>query len=98
MSHTPGPWTAKRTSVSACGIRISQSGYVGGASVQCEEAAQRMREANATLIAAAPDLLSACNYAADKLRDCLEWDESGERVRGAMIALEAAIAKATPAA
>ncbi len=63
MSHTPGPWRVSNNgvgmSVSAGGIRISQSGYVGAACMQTQQADIERRNANARLIAAAPELLEA---------------------------------------
>ena len=57
--HTPGPWRRRGRSVTAGSIRISQSGFVGGACQQIQQAAENERVANAALIAAAPDLLEA---------------------------------------
>ena len=57
--HSKGPWTRNRATVHADGIRISQSGHVGGQSNTVLENAREVREANAKLIAVAPDLLAA---------------------------------------
>ena len=57
--HAPGPWKVSKSgrSVSACGIKISQSSRPCAASASAQEAIDRMLQANARLIAAAPDLL-----------------------------------------
>lgn len=81
--HTPGPWELKRVSVIAGGIRISQSGYIGGQSQSVIEAAERTREANAKLIAAAPDMLAAlveCYEYIDELNGNLGQGEIMEKV------------------
>lgn len=57
---TPGPWEVSprsRLSVNAGGIKITQSSYIGGQSCSAMNNASEVREANAHLIAAAPDML-----------------------------------------
>ena len=79
--HTPGPWVARGTTVfnSGC-FFISDCDGLG------DPERKSMSEANARLIAAAPDLLTA-------LQDMLdgEGDMTAERVKKA----RAAITKAT---
>jgi hypothetical protein len=60
--HTPGPWATSRDAVPASHVQIT---------VYAESTGNRVatvfdREANANLIAAGPDLLSA-------LEECLAW-------------------------
>lgn len=71
-AHTPGPWEAGTLSHSDYGleeidIRHSYPGYDGGRhatvhALHYTEEARQIAEANARLIAAAPDLLEACNH------------------------------------
>ena len=56
MKHTQGEWVAKD------GMIYSESDESGKAIACCNN------EANARLIAAAPDLLDACKYTIEKLR------------------------------
>ncbi len=89
--HTPGPWTFKRDCENACDIRAPGEQYVGNVmSDDPEELNPEIPEdemvANAALIAAAPDLLAACESVLAADGD--EW-ETGKRV------LRAAIEKAT---
>lgn len=61
-NHTPGPWrvTNSKTAVVAGNVRISQSSGPCAASVSVQESIGDTREANAKLVASAPDLLEAC--------------------------------------
>lgn len=59
MKYSKCPWVAKGRTVHADGIRISQSGFRGAASVQAERAYDEMLKANAKLIAASPLMLEA---------------------------------------
>lgn len=88
MSHTPGPWTAEGSIIGAdrtvVAYRVNRP--AGGN--------QRVEDANARLIAAAPDLLEACKLAKDRITelandaDCcwLDWPGAYE--------IDAAIARA----
>ena len=60
--HTPGPWVAKRENNRyTVGTWIEQSGYEGfGTITAIVPSASAAGEADAKLIAAAPDLLAAC--------------------------------------
>lgn len=100
--HTPGPWEVGKLNVAHIDgfplnrIPISGGGYAIAA-VWAGDARrqgpimglQEMHQANASLIAASPDLLSA-------LRDCLEQmhHPNGERAYDIAQAAERAIAKA----
>jgi hypothetical protein len=65
MSHTPGPWTrGKRTkTVWANGIRITQHPNPGCQSAEVQALTDATMEANANLIAAAPEALEALERA-----------------------------------
>jgi len=70
--HTPGPWAVRNinygefrsvgTIQAANGLKVVEPGGIWGASLpECD--------ANASLVAAAPDLLAACKESLDLLRD-----------------------------
>ena len=69
--HTPGPWWADFDGENTFdGVEIQQVGrlhYVPVANVPVDYTDREEREANARLIAAAPDLLEA-------LDEAIEWD------------------------
>lgn len=101
--HTPGPWAAKRVGLQQWWINapfgdptIGHNSWDGLAEVygsdDWPESGRKVAEANARLIAAAPDLLAACEQALVELEDSLpapsdEWDFYDK--------LRLAIAKAT---
>jgi hypothetical protein len=98
MQHTPGPWS-KRTTI-VCGKEwahmIEQCGHMPHATVfdrsgHGDDTPES--EANARLIAAAPDLLSV----AARILRSLEWSATEDRMTNEEQAalLRAAIAKAT---
>jgi hypothetical protein len=70
MSHTPGPWWVDETkTIGACGVYadvVDSQGDSEGCDVICsllaygKHVSREQRDANARLIAAAPDLLAAC--------------------------------------
>ena len=107
MTHTPGPWkiTDNRSMagsywIEAChpeGFPVSIAEVRNG----CEEAAELgTEEANAALIAAAPDLLSACKTALVQLRERKSFVDMPDRpgdVEYVRVRLRAAIAKAEAA-
>ena len=82
MKHAPAPWTAHFTGdalweIYADGSEIKHADVFG-----CN---QEMDEANAHLIAAAPDLLEALKFARDLLRSSILWtDYVDERISPAM--------------
>ena len=93
--HTPGPWTAVKNSAY---WEIDGPDDFGGVADTCASSAgepdfgrsMALGEANARLIAAAPDLLAACKaaeYAANHV-DCIS------AMQHALPAIRAAIAKA----
>ena len=64
--HTPGPWTAiPRLHLGDSPI-IDEAGD-SIALVRCEDVVPSIRNANARLIAAAPDMLAACEAAVRRL-------------------------------
>lgn len=93
--HTPGPWQVSRNNAGAIPLHF-QPPEVIGRNGQCCVASQMGNgpeaEANARLIAAAPELLAACEAMLDKFQhDTLE----GEAGWDAVCAAREAIAKAT---
>ena len=73
MSHTPGPWKTpqfEELGPQPCGCYNSPHKYEDE---WCDEH-RPLAEADARLIAAAPDLLAALNKADDFLRRLSEWD------------------------
>lgn len=88
MKHTPGPWTASGLNVTA---------YPGGLTVPVlsTKLPREEAEANATLMAASPELFS-------ELSDLIEWLEDNQRSIDGEFSMDsllkgprAAIAKAT---
>lgn len=88
LSHARGPWTCRveKPFIPEAGgvVMIDAPGWLGIAKVYLHCTGGTEGEANARLIAAAPDLLAACEEAAE----CLEDDESkwAQRVREKMLA------------
>ena len=75
MTHTPGPWEKKHSKRLGWAVvypGISLLAKAGAIVVVCDT----MNEEDATLIAAAPDLLAACDEAVQALMllspDCLD--------------------------
>lgn len=62
-NHTSGPWTV----ISGLGIAHKPDGVI--AQIKNIEAGYQTMEANARLIAAAPDLLKACKIALETLHE-----------------------------
>jgi len=96
QTHTPGPWTIKQATSSAM-----VSVYAGGFNVACTGSAnveEDNADANARLIAAAPELLEACREALNMLgasRDhCTGERGLVHRIDAAAKAAHAAIRKA----
>lgn len=59
MSHTPGPWSATKHDESCGYWHVDSPGTAMGGVATCYSTASGSTEANARLIAAAPDLLAA---------------------------------------
>jgi len=68
MAHTPGPWITQRSIAGVNGMRIvsEPSGLVVARVTQKADKPLGQKEADATLIAAAPNLLEA-------LKDAQSW-------------------------
>ena len=81
--HTPGPWAIRQEKEGWCRIYAPKDYYVGG------EIAHYVSNANANLIAAAPELLEALQYLANV---CPAIDAQGEEAHQRA---RAAIKKAT---
>ena len=59
MTHTTGPWIKSKTDKGQPCVKSKHGGLVA----ICEAGYQSMREADANLIATAPELLEACKTA-----------------------------------
>lgn len=93
MKHTPGDWFTKREGWSTVYVETRLRAGVIQEVAACgpTEAGQEQQEANARLIAAAPDLLAS-------LQAFIEWRDSGldfETVHKVAIKAREAIQKAT---
>lgn len=86
-NHTPGPWAfVDKRDIVSLHTHAKSSGPLVAV---VDDNDDRFTEADARLIAAAPELLAACESA---LRDCREL--KGGPVGRTVVALEEAIAKA----
>lgn len=104
-SHTPGPWEVfvdsdtgadRSPGVDAAdGTSVVIFGEEGEWGVGVQGETPEIAQANARLIAAAPELLSACELM-DGCHGRSQWamDTLSERERKAVLAIRAAIAKA----
>lgn len=97
--HTPGPWmTGESMDRRIFGLGSPEHVYAeGGARMvaDCCRGDRESGEANARLIAAAPDLLAACEQAAEYLRPWADLDRPTGPVAHDLVSwLDAAIAKA----
>jgi hypothetical protein len=97
-AHTPGPWTLRSARLSG-DVGIAAGSYDGPIAEVFEELRRgvlrpEVARANARLIAAAPDLLAACEDAVEELRADENYvgDNGGEAEF--LVKLRAAIAKA----
>ena len=84
--HTPGPWEIKRH-FDSCYRYISAPEHIALAQVVwCVEEEERspVCEANAHLIAAAPDLLEALEELADQYQYVNQFDSFYEQARAAI--------------
>ena len=96
--HTPGPWTAVKNSAY---WEIDGPDDFGGVADTCASSAgepdfgrsMALGEANARLIAAAPDLLSACRGLLDAIHDSMTHESQNhhrEQIDAAFAAVEKA--------
>jgi hypothetical protein len=91
-NHTPGPWTARRMACQTDSHTFNSEAVTTGG----ECVASLLRKADAQLIAAAPELLAACEVLVEAMHD-YEWsvdDSPTPKHRAMMIAAIAAIKKA----
>jgi len=102
--HTPEPWrvtTSKVSVVANNSIRISQATGPCAASCSVQSSIAAEMQANALLIAAAPDLLAACRLVLDAIEQAnlggeVLWIKRGSPVHeSATDRLQAVIEKAT---
>lgn len=82
--HTPGPWHYAECQMGAPFIDTESVGDLFAAALPLDE-----ERANVRLMAAAPDLLAACEHVRDTIREFLPTVMSED-----LTAIEAAIAKA----
>lgn len=88
---TPGPWKKS----GQFGISIGRDhGYISAQNTGCFYALVEEREANAALIAAAPDLYDALEQAAEALSNCKANTGYSSMQYRAAIAIKSALEKA----
>ncbi len=95
MAHTPGPWWVQVVENIGVGI-FGTRGTLGEPVAQVYSPFEDVLQANATLIAAAPEMLKACGSAVWLLnnrhnKDAAQWEQYA---KAAEEDLQAAIAKA----
>lgn len=96
IAHTQKPWHVRKT-ISNAGLSVSVMDDNGGVICLCKSA-QGNKQENATLIAAAPDLLEALESAYEFVKAQCELYNKGDNSKGDFTLLneiETAIAKAT---
>lgn len=87
--HTPGPWAADGLDVkNGCGHMATTPERIG-------PDGEKIGEANARLIAAAPDLLAACQAALPILTAYIPPENFDGHAAKALAAVTAAVSKAT---
>ncbi len=100
MKFTAGPWKAENGGVYAHESELARDVIV--ADCVCEQFQRRAPrehiEANAVLIAAAPDPFAACKRAFDELKLSRDYALYDDETRALVAALDAALAKASPQA
>ena len=96
-AHTPGPWNCNRASAAGREIIVSEVSPVDVAVLSHRDKSQSEINANARLIAAAPDLLEALEWCAETLAVFVaDGSAAPESVIGKnLTTARAAIAKAT---
>jgi hypothetical protein len=68
-AHTPGPWLVTKTQVGEHMIHLEDGSSIALVGDGPHEGDVRTSEANARLIAAAPELLEACKIALSKMTE-----------------------------
>ena len=95
MTHTPGPWQIKHR-VNIIGSTGRSVASAGGYTTNTDNGEHILEnEANARLIAAAPDLLEACKEAEDWLEEHGGDQNCDPGLRGLLRQVRSAIDKAT---
>lgn len=101
-SHTPGPWAYDRDSQEIFSSTAPHSNgwiaHVGGSDSDNRAYPASMRDANARLIAAAPDMLAALHLCKQALTNYIDSGYDEEEDQEAYVAAMAAIRKAGGAA
>lgn len=97
--HTPGPWTVSHPAISfqitAGKIHVADAFAKVSAGISDKYILESEAEANARLIAAAPDLLDACKQAVKRYCGCHNTEDANWHGQSCpMPVLIAAIAKA----
>lgn len=104
MSHTPGPWTATHSYGGNFSLDAEDGTLIVGGCGCCGSPFMegKNHEADASLIAAAPDLLAALRIAAAFMGIASDWNIDEAEINGEMKStydwldiVKAAIAKAT---
>ena len=93
MAHTQGKWTVEGTYVSDVVVRDSSGKFICVATAWLFNRPSEEASANARLIAAAPDLLKACELLAEVAQGSVEysdWPELQKAVNKAHKAIEKA--------
>lgn len=99
MKHLEGPWTVEYTGVSTLDdfnieTATIRAGHLVVAEVECHHASIASVEANARLIAAAPELAQATRDLLKAFRVCIgidafmEFEQSNPAVRAAKLVLD----------
>lgn len=99
IKHTPGPWSINNWPQPDSSIAIGATGTPLIARVQLRDVSINEHNANARLIAAAPELLEALSELADEVSDRfdLESPSTNPGIKHAVAVARKAIARATAA-
>lgn len=92
--HTPGPWKISGDDVIAVAGSTGFSAGANPAIAFIYETLDQSRAINARLIAAAPELLAACNVAEELIDDLIRAPKVKHNRKQILAKLRAAIAKA----
>lgn len=88
MSHTPGPWRIEgerlKTAISGGHKHVAMVNYFDCGRGDPRSISKEEHEANARLIAAAPDLLEACEAALACMRTQENIDETYQQLTSAI--------------
>ena len=90
--HTPGPWNVGKTTMDR--LIYADSEHAFDLAIVRNGGSDEETEANAALIAAAPDLLAACKTALDRFQALEDAEEATEADIAARCAVQDAIRRA----